>query len=228
MKAPLILHIESSSTNCSVSLSEGKNLIGFTEQNGSYSHAENLHVFIKDLLQQYQLKPNQLNAIAVSKGPGSYTGLRIGVSAAKGLAYSLNLPLIAVDTLYHMYLDLKKRHHAERYAILMDARRMEVYMSIYDSNENCLLDSAPVIMDESKTNELFDNSKWCFGGNGVDKCLPLIKNVITDFSSEINLIPSSKNMVEPAYHAYLNKTFEDIAYFEPAYLKPFFGTTPKP
>ena len=141
-----ILNIETATKNCSVSISENGKTIGLREINtGGYSHAEKLHVFIKEVVEISQIKLSDLNAVAVSKGPGSYTGLRIGVSAAKGLCFSLNIPLIAINTLESLASSISKK---EGFIVpLLDARRMEVYSSVFDFSVNNLKNVSAEIID---------------------------------------------------------------------------------
>ena len=215
-----ILNIETATTNCSVSLSkEGETLVLKEDNSLNYSHAESLHVFIDEVLKSAQILPKQLDAIAVSKGPGSFTGLRIGVSAAKGLCYALNLPLISIDTLF----SLAHQIDIENGLIIpmIDARRMEVYSAIYNSKYQQVRDTQAQILDATSFTEHLDHSKVYFIGSGVEKA----KTVITH-SNAIFLdgkLPSSKEMGTLAHSKYQQNNTEDVAYFEPFYLKEFIG-----
>lgn len=215
-----ILNIETATTNCSVSLSkEGECLILKEDNNLNYSHAESLHVFIDEVLKSGHIKPEQLSAIAVSKGPGSYTGLRIGVSAAKGLCYALNIPLISVNTLFSLVQQVNKE---EGIIIpMLDARRMEVYSAIYDSKHHQLRDTEAQILNESSFKTYLDKGTVYFIGNGVEKAKTLIKHSNAIFIDD--KLPSALQMVELAYNKYKKNDIEDIAYFEPYYLKEFIG-----
>ena len=171
----LILNIETATKNCSVSIAENGNTVALQELNNeNYSHAEKLHHFIADVAKKAQISLSQLNAVAVSKGPGSYTGLRIGVSAAKGLCFALDIPLISVNTLEslaHLYqID-------SGYKIpILDARRMEVYSADFDENNNLVEPvSASIITEESFSKYLHLNNVY-FIGDGADKCELIIKN----------------------------------------------------
>ncbi len=223
---PLILNLETATTACSVSLSKDGELLGLKEINGDYSHAENLTVFIEDVFKQANLKLQDVDAIAVSQGPGSYTGLRIGVSTAKGLCYSLDKPLIAVDTLQHIALSVITNLKSQilnlntLFCPMLDARRMEVYCAIYDININCVMQTSALIIDENSfADTLKENTIYLFG-DGAAKCREVLsanKNVF--FMDDI--FPSAKNMITLSEKAYNNKQFEDVAYFEPFYLKDF-------
>ncbi len=215
-----ILNIETATTNCSVSLSKDGECLVIKEDNSlHYSHAESLHVFIDAVLKSARIERAALNAIAVSKGPGSYTGLRIGVSAAKGLCYALNIPLISVNTLYSLAHQLQVE---EGYIVpMLDARRMEVYSAIYDCKHHQTRDTEAQILDESSFNQLLEKDKVRFIGNGVQKAKTLIKHPNAIFIDD--KLPSALQMVELAHHKYKKNDIEDVAYFEPYYLKEFIG-----
>jgi len=215
-----ILNIETSSTNCSVSLSKEGKLIALEEKNNEkYSHSTKLHSFILDVLTKAEVDTNELSAISVSKGPGSYTGLRIGVAAAKGLCFSLEIPLISISTL----LILAKKIDLKSGLIIpvLDARRDEVYCSVIDSNFNIIEPDSPKIIINSSFEDYLKNNKQHFIGSGQKKCRELINpNNNLNFYNE-DVLPSSKEMVELSYTKFINSDFEDLAYFEPAYLKNF-------
>ncbi len=227
----LILNIETASTVCSVSLAKDGDLLTFKEQNGDYSHSENLTLFIQEICRQADIKLSAIDAIAVSKGPGSYTGLRIGVSTAKGLCYSLNKPLIAINTLEHLSLSVSKNFklHPDSYmnsAIptlycpMLDARRMEVYCAVYDSLNKEVIPTAAEIIDEHSFINLLKENRVVFFGDGSTKCKEILfvnKNAL--FIDDVTL--SAKNMILLSENAFINKQFEDVAYFEPFYLKDF-------
>ncbi|MBA2613711.1 MAG: tRNA (adenosine(37)-N6)-threonylcarbamoyltransferase complex dimerization subunit type 1 TsaB [Bacteroidetes bacterium] len=216
-----ILNIETSTTVCSVSISQNGELLSCKEINNGYTHAENLHVFIKEVLHEVSLDISKLNAVAISKGPGSYTGLRIGVSAAKGLAYGLNIPLIALDTLQVMTNSaLVKEAKGEAYCPMIDARRMEVYTAVYDNTLKQLKKTEALIVDENSIKHFSSFNKICFFGDGMQKCqevLGQLKNA--EFID--NIFPSAKNMCDLSYKKYKEEKFEDVAYLEPFYLKDF-------
>jgi tRNA threonylcarbamoyladenosine biosynthesis protein TsaB len=229
----LILNLETATTACSVALAKDGELLALKEINGDYSHAENLTVFIENVLQQANLTLADVDAIAVSKGPGSYTGLRIGVSAAKGLCYSLNKPLIAIDTLQHLSLSVSSNYLSQCYpepvegqhstflfCPMIDARRMEVYCAIYDSSLTCVKETAAEIIDEQSFFGVLAKNKIIFFGNGAAKCKSILsKNANAIFIDDVEL--SAKNMISLSEKAFTKKQFEDVAYFEPYYLKDF-------
>lgn len=216
-----LLHIETSTTMCSVAVSENDSLLAAKEINEGYTHAENLHVFIQDLLNETQIDTRELNAIAVSKGPGSYTGLRIGVSAAKGLAYALNIPLLSVDTLQVMSAQARTTHPGEGFFCpMLDARRMEVYTAVYDSKLNRVSEIQALIVDENSIAPFSQFPKLRFFGDGMGKCKSILSRLENAGFIE-GIVPSAKDIVALAYAKFQNKAFEDVAYFEPFYLKDF-------
>ena len=222
------LHIESSSTVCSVALSDNLEVVAFRELNNGYTHAENMHVFINDVLKEAGMKPSQLSAVSVSSGPGSYTGLRIGFSTAKGLAYALNIPLIIVDTLKALasVAISDDRSGEYLYCPMMDARRMEVYTALYTHElEAIQLPRALVLSEESIAG--FANLKpICFFGDGMPKAKSLLENIPhARFTEDVNA--GAKAMLALAYSQYTVQDFADVAYAEPFYLKDFFFTVSK-
>lgn len=221
-----ILNIETSTTVCSVSISENDTLLASKEIDNGYSHAENLHVFIKELLTETNLNPNDLNAVAVSKGPGSYTGLRIGVSSAKGLCYALNIPLISINTLQILANCIENKNEKYFYCPMLDARRMEVYTAVYDFNLNEDLPTEALIVDEQSIEKYKKYPSIYFFGDGMPKCKELLSALPNaNFIEEVK--PSAKNMVNLSYQKIINKQFEDVVYFEPFYLKDFMITSKK-
>jgi tRNA threonylcarbamoyladenosine biosynthesis protein TsaB len=221
-----LLHIESTSTVCSVSVSENNTLIAIKEINDGFTHAENLHLFIQSVLQQVGLTLNQLHGISISSGPGSYTGLRIGFASAKGLAYALNIPLIKVDTLQSLSRNVIESVNKEAYYCpLIDARRMEVYYAVHDIELIEIQKPANLILTES-TISIFDLDKDIyFFGDGLGKS----KNILGQLKRANfleNIVPSSKYLVSLAFDKFTNNEFEDLAYTEPFYLKDFYFTTP--
>nr|WP_290857511.1 tRNA (adenosine(37)-N6)-threonylcarbamoyltransferase complex dimerization subunit type 1 TsaB [Flaviramulus sp.] len=219
-----ILNIETATTNCSVSLSKDGETIVLKEDNDkSYSHAERLHVYIDDILKDAKVSLTDLNAIAVSKGPGSYTGLRIGVSAAKGLCFALDKPLISVPTLHALAHQLKINEGV--IVAMLDARRMEVYSAIYNSDYEEIRETKAQILNEMAFAELLDKGKVYFIGNGVEKTKTIINHPNAIFIE--NKLPSSNDMSLLAYNKYKISNTEDVAYFEPYYLKDFVALKPK-
>ena len=219
-----ILNIETSTTNCSVALSKNGTVVGLKEDNSlEYSHAERLHVYIDEVLKTAKVSKDQLEAIAISKGPGSYTGLRIGVSAAKGLCYALSLPLISVPTLEAL------AHQVENpkgtIVAMLDARRLEVYSAIYDAsyNETRQTEAEVITLDSYK--ELLDLSPVYFIGNGVAKTQQLVSHPNAIFIE--NKLPSAAQMCTLTHAKFNDNDFEDVAYFEPYYLKDFIAIPSK-
>ncbi len=219
-----ILNIETSTTNCSVSLSkEGETLVLKEDYNDNYSHAERLHVYIDDVLKQAKISLTNLDAIAVSKGPGSYTGLRIGVSAAKGLCYALNKPLISISTLEALVHQINVEDGV--IVPMLDARRMEVYSAVFNSEHKQIRDTEAQILDENSFTKYLENGKVYFIGNGVEKTKTLINHSNAVFVE--NKLPSAKEMSLLAFTKYKKNDTEDVAYFEPYYLKDFIALKPK-
>lgn len=212
-----ILNIETATKNCSVSLAKnGETILCKELAEKGYSHAEKLHVFIEEVLQETGIGVPDLKAIAVSKGPGSYTGLRIGVSSAKGLCYALGIPLISVDTLQV----LAHQVAVEKGLIvpMIDARRMEVYSAVFDSNHILISAVQAEILTESSYAEITE--PIYFIGDCQEKCQTvLIKNNF-HFLPEIKF-PSANEMSSMSYDKFVKNEFEDVAYFEPFYLKDF-------
>jgi tRNA threonylcarbamoyladenosine biosynthesis protein TsaB len=213
----LILNLETATKNCSVTLAkDGKTIACKEIAAQNFSHAEKLHVFIEEILSENNIQFSDLNAIAVSQGPGSYTGLRIGVSSAKGLCYALNIPLIAVDTLQL----LAKQITIENGIILpmIDARRMEVFSAFYNKNHIQIRSTQAEIIDESSYQEISGTIHLV--GDGIEK----FKNTLTDekfiFHSDV-VFPSAKEMSELSFDKFKKNDFVDVAYFEPFYLKDF-------
>lgn len=221
----LILNIETTTTNCSVSLSkEGETLLLKEDYDTNYSHAERLHTFIATILKEANVEGKDLDAIAVSKGPGSYTGLRIGVSAAKGLCFALDIPLIAVSTLEALAHQVK----AESGVVIpmLDARRMEVFSAVFTSGYNLVRAIEAQILDADAFTSYLNNDKVYFIGNGVEKTKTLITHKNAVFIE--GKLPSASTMGAIAYAKYKKSDTEDVAYFEPFYLKDFVALKPKP
>ncbi|AYN66606.1 tRNA (adenosine(37)-N6)-threonylcarbamoyltransferase complex dimerization subunit type 1 TsaB [Euzebyella marina] len=215
----LILNLETATTNCSVSLARDGQLIALKEHNSpNYSHSEQLHVFIDEVVKQASLRLSDLDAIAISKGPGSYTGLRIGVSAAKGLCYALEIPLISIATLESM------ASQADPQAVdfivpLLDARRMEVYSAVFDKDLKQVRDTRAEIVSESSFEVFWQKGKVLLLGSGAEKCKEVLCHDHISFDEGV--VPSSSQMAHLAYEKYKSSEFEDVAYFEPYYLKDF-------
>lgn len=220
----IILNIETSTTNCSVSLSnEGETLVLKEDNNANYSHAESLHIFIDDVIKMAKLNSKDLEAIAVSKGPGSYTGLRIGVSAAKGLCYALKIPLISVSTLNALAHQVKINEGI--IVPMLDARRLEVYSAVYDASYNEIRGVEAQVLDESSFSAYLEQKIVYFIGNGVEKTKQLISHPNAVFIEA--KLPSANEMSSLAYQKYKKSDIEDVAYFEPFYLKDFIALKSK-
>ncbi len=216
----LILNLETATTNCSVSLARKGEVLVIKEHNSSnYSHSEQLHVFIQEVLKDASMSMTDLDAIAVSKGPGSYTGLRIGVSAAKGLCFSLDIPLISIPTLSSMAEQVNKGSFDFIIPVL-DARRMEVYSSVFDNSLTEIRETRAEIVDELSFREFIEKGSVLIIGSGAEKCKkPLENQKMVSFDTTI--VPSAKEMGLLSFNKFASKFFEDVAYFEPYYLKEF-------
>jgi len=225
-----ILNLETSTTVCSVSVTRDGKLLSFRDQLDAKSHATQLIPFITEVLKESGLKPQDLSAIAVSKGPGSYTGLRIGVSTAKGLAYALNVPLIAIDTLLNMASGFLDTHPELKtsgntfFCPMIDARRMEVYSSVYSTDLREFREIKAEIIDTESFADLFNGNIVHFFGDGAMKCRAIIQNDSAIFYEDFH--PSAKFMAAIAHKKFNTGMFEDLAYFEPFYLKDFVATVP--
>ena len=214
-----ILNIETSTKACSVALHKNGELIVSREDvTTNFSHSEKLLKFISELFSDAKLSLSDLDAIAVSMGPGSYTGLRIGVSTAKGLCYGLDIPLISISTLKAMSFGMALEIKADLYCPMIDARRMEVYSAFFDINNTEVRKIQADIIDENSYKKELDK-KVVFFGDGSEKLIEKIKDKNAIFVSDIH--PSAKNMGLLSYQKFTKSLFEDLAYFEPFYLKDF-------
>lgn len=215
----ILLHLETATTNCSVSISKDDDILVLKENNAtSYSHSEQLHVFIKEALKEASLSFLDLDAISISKGPGSYTGLRIGVSAAKGLCFSLDIPLISVPTLQSMAHQVQLKPD-ELVIPVLDARRMEVYSCVYGSDYKEVRETRAEIVNEESFADYVSDKKVYVVGSGAEKCRGVLQH--PNFVFNESVVPSAKEMALIAFHKCISKQFEDVAYFEPYYLKDF-------
>ncbi|MFW5943624.1 MAG: tRNA (adenosine(37)-N6)-threonylcarbamoyltransferase complex dimerization subunit type 1 TsaB [Bacteroidota bacterium] len=230
---PLILHIEATTNVCSVALTRNGNLISERENKAGRSHASLLSYFIWQIFKEVQISPASLDAVSISEGPGSYTGLRIGVSTAKGLCYGADISLIAVNTLQSLtqglFIQMRKdgaQHEKQTVFIpMLDARRMEVYSAIMDSSNHFIRGVKAEIINENSFAQWLENYTVYFFGNGARKCKDTIKHPNARFIEGIDL--SAKYMTTLAEEKYGNRRFEDLAYFEPFYLKDFIATKPR-
>lgn len=222
---PSILHIETSTTVCSVVLTNHGKVIAERISLTGPSHASLLGVFVREIQEETNVRPD---AVAVSCGPGSYTGLRIGVSMAKGLCYGWNVPLIAVDTLRLLASIARETIHPAENDLLcpmIDARRMEVYSAFYTASLEVTRPTAADIVDEYSYADKLAQHRVFFFGNGADKCRSTITHSNAVFVDDI--VPIASGMIALAEEAYASRMFEDVAYFEPFYLKEFVATVPR-
>jgi tRNA threonylcarbamoyladenosine biosynthesis protein TsaB len=228
----MIICLETATNVCSVALCNSAGVISLRESDEPKSHAAMLTGFIEDMLKENGIRARDLDAIAVSKGPGSYTGLRIGVSVAKGVAYAASIPLIGIETtlsmFYGMHSILKEKKlsiNTSLYCPMLDARRMEVYYALYDSSGNIIKDISAEIVDENFFADIPEKENIIVFGDGSDKCASVIKNHNVVLSEDFRI--SAAHMHIPVIKAFNNNRHEDVAYFEPFYLKDFITTIPR-
>jgi tRNA threonylcarbamoyladenosine biosynthesis protein TsaB len=222
----LILHIETSTTVCSIALAQDGKLISLQEINEGYSHAENITLFIERVLKDARKIISNIDAVAVSIGPGSYTGLRIGLSTAKGLCYALDKPLIAISTLKSLTVNYLSKtvpppsSPVTLFCPMIDARRMEVYCCVYDTALNEIENVSAKIIDENSFADLLSKNKMYFFGDGAVKCKGVLgKNSNAVFIDDV--FPSSSTMVSLAEEKFKKKEFENVSLVEPFYLKEY-------
>ena len=220
-----ILHIETSSKNCSVAISDGLELLCVCEEvSENYKQSESLHTFVEWALEGAELSLKDLDAVSLGMGPGSYTGLRIGASSAKGFCYGLKVPLFAVNSLETMIEPFLAKDY-DLIIPLLDARRMEVYTAVFDGNSGKMLTQTEArILDENSFQE-FKEQKVIFIGDGALKAKEILQLPNADFNE--NVYPSAKYLVKKSVEKFSSKNFEDVAYFEPLYLKDFQGIKKK-
>ena len=226
----MILCLETATPVCSVAINDGSKTLALRECKGQNAHSEKITIFIKEVLDEVGVGYSQLDAVAVSKGPGSYTGLRIGVSTAKGVCYAAGLPLMAVDTLHAMAVGMREKlgtelQHDDLLIPMIDARRMEVYCAIFDAEMYPLKGTEALVVDEHSFDDLLDGHRLWLFGDGAPKLKALFKEnskiqVVEDFS------PSAAFMASLSDQALKAKDFVDVAYFEPFYLKDFVAGKP--
>ena len=225
-----ILHLETSTRICSVALAENDKLIAIKETSVTNSHSSVITIFVEEVLNTAKINLQKLDAVCVSMGPGSYTGLRIGVSTAKGYCYALNIPLIAINTLHSMANAYSFEFLSEISADtilcpMIDARRMEIYSALFNNKGGFLRDTAAEIIDENSFVEILSKNKVHFFGDGAQKCKESLSHNNAIFNDNFEV--SAKGMITLAWQKYQAKQFEDLAYFEPYYLKDFIATVPK-
>ena len=227
-RTPLILHIETGTDVCSAALSQGDALLSIKENDEGRAHAQLLAVFIDALLREQHCTTNDLAAVAVSEGPGSYTGLRVGVSTAKGICYGSQKPLIAVNSLQSLACLAIERALLPSpnmlIAPMIDARRMEVYTALFDATGQPLTPTTAKIIDENSFAEVLSQHHVLFVGDGAGKCRAVLSHPHAHFAP---LHASAAGMVKRAANAFAQQQFADAAYFEPFYLKDFVAIPPK-
>jgi tRNA threonylcarbamoyladenosine biosynthesis protein TsaB len=228
----MILCIETATSVCSVALCDRERIISARENSEGRSHASLLTVYIDELFREQNITASELEAVAVTKGPGSFTGLRIGVSVAKGIAYRASIPLIGVDTMTSMFHGIRLLQE-EQYSLnenslwcpMLDARRMEVFYAIFNSEGNIRKEISAAIIDEESFRDIPDDVRILFFGTGAGKCKDILKRKNSAWNTDFSL--SAQNMLLPAYKAFDSAAFEDTAYFEPFYLKDFIAILPR-
>lgn len=228
----MIICLETATNICSVALCNSAGIVSLRESNESKSHASMLTVFINEILKENGLRASDLEAIAVSKGPGSYTGLRIGVSVAKGIAYAASIPLIGIETTRSMFWGISETRKVSSgedentyFCPMLDARRMEVYYAIYDSTGKTIKDISAEIIKEDSFSNIPESKNIIFFGDGATKCKEVIKRINAHFAEDFRI--SASQMHTPVYQALKDLHFEDVAYFEPFYLKDFITSKPR-
>jgi universal bacterial protein YeaZ len=228
----MIICLETATNLCSVALCDSAGVISLRESNESKSHASLLTVFIEEILREHGIRARDLDAVAVSKGPGSFTGLRIGVSVAKGIAYGASIPLIGIETTLSMFwgITISKYFRSESdvnslFCPMLDARRMEVYYAIYDSVGTKIKDISAEIITKDTFAYIPESQKIIFFGDGAIKCREVINHKNALFASDYLI--SASHMHNPVFQAVKNHRYEDVAYFEPLYLKDFITSKPR-
>ena len=219
-----ILNIETATKNCSVSISNNGKTVALRElATEGYSHAEKLHVFIEEVLAEARITYKEIAAVAIGSGPGSYTGLRIGVSAAKGLCYALGIPLIAIESL--QILAQKAKIEEGVIIPMLDARRMEVYCCVFDKSHHVVQKTSAKILDETSFSDI--SGPIYIIGDCQEKCQSVLTDDRFHFIADYQY-PSAEEMSVATYAKFLTEQFEDVSYFEPFYLKDFLVTVAKP
>jgi len=224
-----ILLIETSTALCSAALAEDGDITAYKESSAPKAHASLTAVFIQEMLEERNMTLADCEAVCVSMGPGSYTGLRVGVSTAKGLCFGSGKPLLAVGTLDTLVAQAADAATSEEgsYSFIIpmiDARRMEVYTAVFAPDGTQITETAPAIIDENSFADYLEQGPVLFIGDGAGKCADVIRHPNAHFCQ---CYPKASAMLEPALQAYKEKRFEDVAYFEPFYLKEFVATVSK-
>jgi tRNA threonylcarbamoyladenosine biosynthesis protein TsaB len=223
----IILLIETAAQVCSVALAIDGVVVAHKFTNDQKKSQEVINELIAQMFDEHSFSINQLSAVAISGGPGSYTGLRVGASCAKGICYALDIPLIHIDSVFSMIEGIKKRYNELEYDIyfpMIDARRMEVFCRAEDKKGNCILETNHQFIDEKFLEEVIGNKKTLFFGNGAFKIKSILPNCKTIFE---DFIPSAEDIAKISYQKFLSASFESIAYYEPRYLKEVFISAKK-
>jgi tRNA threonylcarbamoyladenosine biosynthesis protein TsaB len=227
----MIICLETATNLCSVALIDNAGLVSLRESNELKSHASQITVFADELLRDQGIKASDLDAVAVSKGPGSYTGLRIGVSVAKGIAYGASIPLIGIETTLSMFWGMNQKKLISEteispyYCPMLDARRMEIYYAIYDSAGEKIKDISAEVVTEGLFADIPESQVIIYFGEGAKKCRDIINHKNAIFAEDFRI--SAAHMYNPVFQAINEKKYEDVAYFEPFYLKDFITTVPR-
>ncbi len=213
-----------------MALIDNAGLVSLRESNELKSHASLLTVFAEEILKNQGIKASDLDAVAVSKGPGSYTGLRIGVSVAKGIAYGASIPLIGVETTLSMFWGMKQNIPESEinpllFCPMLDARRMEVYYAIYNSTGEKIKDISAEVVTEDLFTDIPESQRIIFFGDGATKCKDIINHKNAIFAEDFRI--SAAHMHKPVFQAFNEGRYEDVAYFEPLYLKDFITSIPR-
>ena len=234
-KVALILNIETATSMCSVALAKEGEVLSIRESNEDKSHAKMLTVFADEVMKDQGLNFNELDAVAVSQGPGSYTGLRIGVSTAKGICFGANLPLLAIGTLTVMCNQVIRTADPQTSSVLenknaticpmIDARRMEIYYALYNNQGMEKTKPEAVVVESGTFSSLMEQGQVIFAGSGMNKCKDLLNHPNAVFVDHI--LPSAASMAQLSHIAFQNNAVVNLAYFEPFYLKDFVGTVSK-
>jgi tRNA threonylcarbamoyladenosine biosynthesis protein TsaB len=228
----MVICIETATNLCSVALCSSAGVISLKECTDLKSHASMLTVFIDEVLKEYRINARDLEAVAVGKGPGSFTGLRIGVSVAKGIAFAASIPLVAVGTTFSMFWGMAEKgeeitgdRENTLFCPMIDARRMEVYNAIYDYRGKIEKEISADIISKNSFANIPVSKKIIFFGDGAAKCKEVITRKNVYFADDFRI--SASHMQKPVYQAINNRHFEDVAYFEPFYLKDFITSIPR-
>ncbi len=225
----MILCLETATPVCSAALCDSKGIISVMESHENKSHATQLTLFIEKLLEEAEIRPSELEAVAVSKGPGSFTGLRIGVSVAKGIAYGASVPLIGIDTTRSMFngaitnaVEKYGTDSTSLFCPMIDAKRMEVYYSLFDANGKVIKKISAEVINNGSFSEIPESVKMVFFGDGAGKCHDMTGHKNSVFDNDFMI--SAAYMYKTVFEEYNSDHFEDVAYFEPFYLKDFITT----